>query len=90
MVGLGIGGYDVVLVKQDTSSNLGPSDIKKHLDDLGNQLFTGTCNFTPLTAKTKDNKQKVRICYLFFILFYYYFFKGKRIKRNIFLLSILL
>ncbi|KAL5553280.1 hypothetical protein UlMin_040681 [Ulmus minor] len=58
VVGLGIGGQDVVLVKQDTSSNLGPSDLKKHLDDLGNQLFTGTCNFTPLTSKTKDNKQK--------------------------------
>ncbi|KAK7320094.1 hypothetical protein RJT34_04825 [Clitoria ternatea] len=53
LVGLSIGGKDVVLVKQDVSSNLGPSELKMHLDELGNQLFTGTCDFLP---KTKDHK----------------------------------
>ncbi|XWS34332.1 hypothetical protein CRYUN_Cryun21dG0030500 [Craigia yunnanensis] len=56
IVGLSIGGQDVVLVRQDKSSNLEPSQLKKHLDDLGDQLFTGTCNFTP---KTKEQNQKV-------------------------------
>ncbi|EOY01376.1 hypothetical protein QUC31_013826 [Theobroma cacao] len=56
IVGLSIGGRDVVLVRQDKSSNLEPSQLKKHLDDLGDQLFTGTCSFTP---KTKEQKQKV-------------------------------
>lgn len=56
IVGLGVGGNDVVLVRQDTSSNLDPSDLKKHLDDLGDQLFTGTCNFLP---NSKDHKFKV-------------------------------
>ncbi|XWS22970.1 hypothetical protein CRYUN_Cryun29cG0081200 [Craigia yunnanensis] len=56
IVGLSIGGHDVVLVRQDKSSNLEPSHLKKHLDDLGDQLFTGTSSFTP---KTKDQKQKV-------------------------------
>ncbi|XVF03022.1 hypothetical protein REPUB_Repub04eG0224600 [Reevesia pubescens] len=56
IVGLSIGGQDVVLVRQDKSSNLEPSQLKKHLDDLGGQLFTGTCNFNP---NTKDQKQKV-------------------------------
>ncbi|XVE85602.1 hypothetical protein DITRI_Ditri17bG0103500 [Diplodiscus trichospermus] len=56
IVGLSIGGQDVVMVRQDKSSNLEPSQLKKHLDDLGDQLFTGTCSFTP---KTKDQKQKV-------------------------------
>ncbi|XP_016190836.1 MACPF domain-containing protein At1g14780 isoform X3 [Arachis ipaensis] len=55
LVGLSIGGKDLVLVKQDVSSNLGPSDLRKNLDDLGDQLFTGTCNFLP---KTKDHKNK--------------------------------
>ncbi|KAK9226536.1 hypothetical protein WN943_011584 [Citrus x changshan-huyou] len=55
IVGLSIGGQDVVLVKQDNSSNLGPSELKKHLDDLGDQLFTGTCNFTP-NIKEQKNK----------------------------------
>ncbi|XWS69494.1 hypothetical protein CRYUN_Cryun04dG0183800 [Craigia yunnanensis] len=56
IVGLSIGGQDVVLVRQDKSSNLEPSQLKKHLQDLGDQLFTGTCSFTP---KTKEQKQKV-------------------------------
>lgn len=56
IVGLSIGGHDVVLVRQDKSSNLEPSLLKKHLYDLGDQLFTGTCRFAP---KTKDQKQKV-------------------------------
>ncbi|XP_057992701.1 MACPF domain-containing protein At1g14780 isoform X1 [Hevea brasiliensis] len=55
IVGLSIGGQDVVLVRQDRSSNLGPSELKKHLDDLGDQLFTGTCNFSP---KCREQKNK--------------------------------
>ncbi|KAK8526137.1 hypothetical protein V6N12_020618 [Hibiscus sabdariffa] len=56
IVGLSIGGQDVVLVRQDKSSDLQPSQLKKHLDDLGDQLFTGTCSFNP---NTKDHKLKV-------------------------------
>ncbi|XP_061985722.1 MACPF domain-containing protein At1g14780-like isoform X2 [Populus nigra] len=55
IVGLSIGGQDVVLVSQDKSSNLGSSELQRHLDDLGDQLFTGTCNFTP---KARDQKSK--------------------------------
>ncbi|KAJ4710106.1 Macpf domain-containing protein [Melia azedarach] len=55
VVGLSVGGQDMVLVKQDNSSNLGPSELKKHLDDLGDQLFNGTCSFSP---KIKDQKNK--------------------------------
>ncbi|XVF85583.1 hypothetical protein PTKIN_Ptkin17bG0128900 [Pterospermum kingtungense] len=56
IVGLSIGGQDVVLVRQDKSSNLDSCQLKKHLDDLGDQLFTGTCSFNP---NTKDQMQKV-------------------------------
>ncbi|XP_031257404.1 MACPF domain-containing protein At1g14780-like [Pistacia vera] len=55
VVGLSVGGQDVVLVKQDKSSNLGPSELKTHLDNLGDQLFTGTCSFAP---KTKEKMHK--------------------------------
>jgi len=58
IVGLSIGGHDVVLVRQDKSSNVGSSELKKHLDDLGDQLFSGTCNFTP---KARDHKSKVTL-----------------------------
>lgn len=53
IVGLGIGGQDMVLVRQDKSSNLEASQLKKNLDQLGDQLFTGACTFTP-----KDQKHK--------------------------------
>ncbi|ESW32436.1 hypothetical protein PHAVU_002G322500 [Phaseolus vulgaris] len=56
LVGLSIGGQDLVLVKQDVSSSLEPSELKGHLDELGNQLFTGTCSFLP---RSKDQKYKV-------------------------------
>ncbi|XP_047173604.1 MACPF domain-containing protein At1g14780 isoform X2 [Vigna umbellata] len=56
LVGLSIGGKDLVLVKQDVSSSLEPSELKRHLDELGNQLFTGTCSFLP---RSKDQKYKV-------------------------------
>ncbi|KAL4318659.1 hypothetical protein GQ457_18G023950 [Hibiscus cannabinus] len=56
ILGLSIGGHDVILVRQDRSSNLDSSLLKKHLYGLGDQVFTGYCSFTP---KTKDQKQKV-------------------------------
>ncbi|KAG6714044.1 hypothetical protein I3842_05G183600 [Carya illinoinensis] len=54
IVGLSIGGQDSVLVKQDKSSGLGPSELKQHLDELGDQLFTGACNFSAQHSKTKE------------------------------------
>ncbi|KAL3731277.1 hypothetical protein ACJRO7_028192 [Eucalyptus globulus] len=56
IVGLGVGGQDVVVVRQDRSSNLEPSDLKKHLDDLGDQLFTGACALAPFHSRTKESK----------------------------------
>lgn len=58
VVGLGIGGQDTVVVRQDKTSNLEASELKKSLDELGDQLFNGTCSFTP-----KNQKHKVR-CYM--------------------------
>lgn len=53
IVGLGIGGQDTVVVRQDKSSNLEASELKKNLYELGDQLFNETCTFTP-----KDQKRK--------------------------------
>ncbi|PQQ18828.1 MACPF domain-containing protein [Prunus yedoensis var. nudiflora] len=58
VVGLSIGAEDVVFVKQDKSSNMEPSDLKNHLNELGDQHFTGTCNFSPLHSKAKDQRHK--------------------------------
>ncbi|CAN6201916.1 unnamed protein product [Urochloa humidicola] len=59
VVGLSLGGQDVVYVKQDNSSPLSPSEIKEHLDRLGDQLFTGTCTLPPSNRKFRDHKFKV-------------------------------
>ncbi|KAG2605165.1 MACPF domain-containing protein At1g14780-like [Panicum virgatum] len=56
VVGLSLGGQDVVYVKQD---NLSPSEIKKHLDRLGDQLFTGACTLPHSNRKSRDHKIKV-------------------------------
>ncbi|XAR63687.1 hypothetical protein NMG60_11023716 [Bertholletia excelsa] len=55
IVGLSIGGQDVVLVRQDRSSKLEPSHLKKHLEELGDQLFTGTCAFSPYQKNKAPN-----------------------------------
>ncbi|KAL6606963.1 hypothetical protein ACP70R_042616 [Stipagrostis hirtigluma subsp. patula] len=59
IVGLSLGGQDVVYVKQDKSSPLSPSEIKEHLDRLGDQLFTGTCTLPPSHCKSRDHRFKV-------------------------------
>ncbi|PKA47181.1 MACPF domain-containing protein CAD1 [Apostasia shenzhenica] len=43
IVGVSVGGQHVVYVRQDHSSSLSPSELKLNLDQLGDQLFTGTC-----------------------------------------------
>lgn len=59
VVGVSMGGQDVVYVKQDKSSLLPESEIKEHLEKLGDQLFTGTCPMPPSHCKSRDNKTKV-------------------------------
>ncbi|MQM17311.1 hypothetical protein Taro_050280 [Colocasia esculenta] len=59
IVGLSVGGQDVVFVRQDESSSLLPAEIKDHLDRLGDQLFTGTCILPPHHLKAKENRQQV-------------------------------
>nr|XP_018679115.1 PREDICTED: MACPF domain-containing protein At1g14780-like isoform X2 [Musa acuminata subsp. malaccensis] len=59
IVGLSVGGQDVVYVKQDQSSSLPPSELKQQLDKLGDQLFTGSCALPPFYWKSKEHKLKV-------------------------------
>ncbi|KAM0912876.1 hypothetical protein ACQ4PT_012532 [Festuca glaucescens] len=54
IVGLSMGGQDVVYVRQDASSPLSPSEIRGHLDKLGDQLFTGACAVPPPNTKSKS------------------------------------
>uniref|UniRef100_A0ACD6AJF2 Uncharacterized protein n=1 Tax=Avena sativa TaxID=4498 RepID=A0ACD6AJF2_AVESA len=59
VVGVSMGGQDVVYVKQEKSSLLPESEIKEHLEKLGEQLFTGACALRPSNCKSRDHKIKV-------------------------------
>jgi hypothetical protein len=58
IVGVSIGGQDVLLVRQDKSSNLDSSHLRNHLHDLGNQHFTASCTFHPNKSKNKASAFK--------------------------------
>ncbi|XP_071686411.1 MACPF domain-containing protein At1g14780 isoform X2 [Rutidosis leptorrhynchoides] len=58
VVGITIGGKDVIMLKQNKSSPLEPSQLKNHLEDLGDQLFNGACAFSPHQPKSKELKNK--------------------------------
>ncbi|XP_076946564.1 MACPF domain-containing protein At1g14780-like [Bidens hawaiensis] len=58
IVGIGIGGQDVIMLKQSKTSNLEPSQLKKHLEDIGDQMFNGSCTFSPHQLKNKEHKNK--------------------------------
>jgi len=48
IVGLEVGGHDVVFVRQNHSSTIPAFELKRHLENLGDQLFTESCNLLPM------------------------------------------
>ncbi|KAJ0538813.1 putative MACPF domain-containing protein CAD1/NSL1 [Helianthus annuus] len=68
IVGIGIGGQDVIMLKQTKTSNLEPSQLKKHLEDIGDQMFNGSCTFSPHQLKNKEHKHKVNKGFFVFFL----------------------
>lgn len=56
---MGIGGQDVICVKQSHSSTVSTADLKLHMEDLGDFLFSDGKNHSPIHRKTKDGKSKV-------------------------------
>lgn len=59
IVGLEVGGQDVALVRQNHSSCIPAFLLKRHLENLGDQLFTESCNLLPMNLKHREYKQKV-------------------------------
>ncbi|KAL5075967.1 hypothetical protein RYX36_014951 [Vicia faba] len=60
IVGMGVGGQDVICVKQKHSSKVPPGDLRRHLDDLGDFLFSDLRSPSLLERKTTiEDKQKV-------------------------------
>lgn len=57
---IGLGGQDVICVKQNHVSTVSPTDVKIHLEDLGDLLFSDRNGASSLNQKTRG-KNKVII-----------------------------
>ncbi|XP_072952920.1 MACPF domain-containing protein At4g24290-like [Typha angustifolia] len=59
IIEMAVGGQDVVCVRQSPSSTISSADLKVHLEDLGDFLFSDGRNLSPLHRKTREGKSKV-------------------------------
>ncbi|XP_074306870.1 MACPF domain-containing protein At1g14780-like [Silene latifolia] len=58
IVGLAVGGQDLICVRQAPSSDIPPSELRAHLEDLGDALFSDGKE-QPLQRKAWDGKKMV-------------------------------
>lgn len=58
IVGMGVGGQDLLCVKQKPSSGVPPAELKGYLDDLGDCLFSDRTSPLP-EMKSRESKKKV-------------------------------
>lgn len=65
IVGLSVGGQDVVTVRQMRSSSISPADLKLHLEDLGDFLFSDGRSPSPV-HRSREGKHKVDIPFYVF------------------------
>lgn len=72
VVGLSVGGQDVLLVRQDKSSTMEASQLKQHIDELGDQLFTGSCTFSSIHAKSKEHKRNKVFLFPYSLCIHYF------------------
>jgi hypothetical protein len=63
IVGMAVGGQDLLCVKQKPSSPIPPADLRRYLEDLGDFLFSDQRSPSLLQRKTRDGKQKV-LCFI--------------------------
>jgi len=54
IVEMAIGGQDVICVKQNHSSTISTADLKLHMEDLGDFLFSDGKSHSPIHRKTKS------------------------------------
>lgn len=58
IVGLAVGGQDIICIKQRPSSGISPADLRGYLEDLGDHIFSD--GRSPLLErKTRDGTEKV-------------------------------
>ncbi|XP_077227379.1 MACPF domain-containing protein At1g14780-like [Tasmannia lanceolata] len=63
LVGMTIGGQDIVCVRQKPSSSIPPAELKGHLEDLGDYLFSDGRDLSPRHRKTREGKHKAPVIF---------------------------
>lgn len=58
-MGLAVGGQDLICVRQTPSSEIPPAELRAHLEDLGDALFSDEKD-PLLQRKARDGNQKVQ------------------------------
>ncbi|WCJ27523.1 MAC/Perforin domain-containing protein [Euphorbia peplus] len=59
IVGMAVGGQDLICVRQQPTSPIPPADLRKYLEDLGDFLFSDNRSPTLIQRNTRDSKQKI-------------------------------
>lgn len=59
IVGMAVGGQDLVCIRQRHSSTIPPSELRGYLEDLGDYIFSDGRSPSLLQFKKRDSKQKV-------------------------------
>ncbi|XP_050238493.1 MACPF domain-containing protein At1g14780-like [Mercurialis annua] len=60
IVGMAVGGQDLICVRQTPTSPIPPAELRNHLEDLGDFVFSDTRSPPQLLQRnTRDNKYKV-------------------------------
>jgi hypothetical protein len=59
---MAVGGQDVICVKQKHSSKVPPGDLRRHLEDLGDFLFSDLRSPSLLERKTTTTEAKQKVC----------------------------
>ncbi|TYH62693.1 hypothetical protein ES332_D07G137800v1 [Gossypium tomentosum] len=58
IVGMAIGGQDLICVRQNSSSTIPTSELRRYLEDLGDVLFSYGKSPSLIQRKSRDGKQK--------------------------------
>uniref|UniRef100_A0A0D6QYC1 MACPF domain-containing protein n=1 Tax=Araucaria cunninghamii TaxID=56994 RepID=A0A0D6QYC1_ARACU len=59
IVGVEVGGQDMVFVRQSHSSSIPPAELKRHLENLGDQLFSEDYSPSRPHFHKRENREKV-------------------------------
>jgi hypothetical protein len=68
IVGMAVGGQDVICVKQKHSSKVSPGDLRRHLEDLGDFLFSDLRS-PSLQERKSTTEAKKKVCIELYFIF---------------------